>query len=436
MSDSITKNKIELKPKTQLLLIILCWAVYTIAYLGRYSYTSNSIPIQKFYGVGKDEFALATTFFFFAYGAGQILNGIFCRRYNMRFMIFGSLAVSAVINIAVFFGLPFRFIKYVWLVNGLCQSVLWASMIRILSCYLDVKHMKTAVLFMSTTVSVGTLVIYGASALFNLFGGFKYSFLLAACFMLAISCVWLIFFPQMTQRARLENVTAHMPSTAENDAARENMPVSEKPKRNNVLLTQFLLIVTIFCVYAVIINYTKDGLTTWIPQILNDQYSLPDSLSIILTIVLPVFGVFGALLAVWFNKFIKDYSDLTGVFFVLASLSVFGIILLFKTDFWYLALMLFGLVNMFMHGANNVITSMMPLALGKKYNAGLLAGLLNGACYVGSTLSQYLIAMIAIAGGWSEVMNVLLYSCIGISVFSLILFFVRHAIGNRNRTLS
>lgn len=434
MSGNTIHKKIELKPKTQLFLIILCWAVYTFAYLGRYSYTSNSVPIQKYYGVGKDDFAIATTFFFFAYGAGQILNGLLCRRYNMKFMIFGSLVISAVINMAVFAGLPFSFIKYLWLLNGLSQSVLWASLIRVLSCYLDSKHMKTSVVFMSTTVSVGTFIIYGASALFALFDGFKYSFLLAAVLMSVVSVLWIVYFPRITQNARLENLAVQKTSDDDNASATVQENARETGvQRNSKLLSPFFWIITLFSIYAILTNYAKDGLTTWIPQILNEQYELSDSLSIILTIVLPMFGIFGALLALLFNKFIKNYSDLTGVFFALSALSVFGIVLLFKTDYWYLALLLFGLVNMFMHGANNVITNMLPLAMGKKYNAGLMAGLLNGACYVGSTLSQYLIALIAISGGWSAVMNVLLYSCVSVSVFSLILFFIRQVMGNKRK---
>ena len=108
MQKQNVSTKAELSHKMQMILIYICCAVYTIAYIGRYSYTANGVPIMKYYAVNKDEFALATTFFFFAYGAGQILNGILCRRYNMKFMIAGALLVSALINGAVFFGLPFK----------------------------------------------------------------------------------------------------------------------------------------------------------------------------------------------------------------------------------------------------------------------------------------------------------------------------------------
>jgi len=181
----------------------------------------------------------------------------------------------------------------------------------------------------------------------------------------------------------------------------------------------------LFCIYAIVSNYVKDGLTTWIPQILNEQYNLPDSLSIILTLVLPIVGLCGAVLAVFINKYVKNHSDLLGVFFGLTSITVIGVQLLFKTDLWLLVLIMFGLVSLFMNGANNIITNMFPLYVGKKYNSGLIAGLLNGACYVGSTLSQYLIAVIAIAGDWTAVINVFLYLALGITAFSLILFVIR-----------
>ena len=51
---------------------------------------------------------------------------------------------------------------------------------------------------------------------------------------------------------------------------------------------------------------------------------------------------------------------------------------------------------------------------------GLVGGVLNGACYVGSTLSQYGIAVIATMSDWNTVMRVLAYLCLVSSVVALI----------------
>ena len=53
-----------------------------------------------------------------------------------------------------------------------------------------------------------------------------------------------------------------------------------------------------------------------------------------------------------------------------------------------------SVISLFTSGTNNIITSMLPLYYKDKANAGLLAGVLNGCCYVGSTLSSYGLGMI------------------------------------------
>ena len=56
-----------------------------------------------------------------------------------------------------------------------------------------------------------------------------------------------------------------------------------------------------------------------------------------------------------------------------------------------------------MSGVNNVITSIVPLYSRDKIDSGLMAGLLNTFCYIGSTLSTSLLGKIADTRGWNDV---------------------------------
>ena len=99
--------------KQQKSLIFMAWLLYVSAYLGRYSYNSNILPMSIFYGVSDTEMGLATSFFFFAYGAGQIINGLLCKFYNVKYVLSGALIISSIINAVVFLGvLPFSYIKF------------------------------------------------------------------------------------------------------------------------------------------------------------------------------------------------------------------------------------------------------------------------------------------------------------------------------------
>ena len=61
-----------------------------------------------------------------------------------------------------------------------------------------------------------------------------------------------------------------------------------------------------------------------------------------------------------------------------------------------------------MAGVNNIITSMIPLGMSDRVSPGKLAGILNGFCYLGSTISAYGLGVIADASGWSAVFYTLL----------------------------
>ena len=47
------------------MLIFMCWALYVAAYIGRYSYNANKLPMSIAYGVDSDtEMGLISSFFF------------------------------------------------------------------------------------------------------------------------------------------------------------------------------------------------------------------------------------------------------------------------------------------------------------------------------------------------------------------------------------
>ncbi len=79
-------------------LIILCWLVYTSSYIGRLSYNANIVQIREYFNVSYSETGLVSTFFFFIYGFGQIVNGLLCKKYNVKYTIFTCLIISSLMN--------------------------------------------------------------------------------------------------------------------------------------------------------------------------------------------------------------------------------------------------------------------------------------------------------------------------------------------------
>ena len=80
--------------------------------------------------------------------------------------------------------------------------------------------------------------------------------------------------------------------------------------------------------------------------------------------------------------------------------------------------MLAGLIIMcFMASSlNSLITSIFPMFMREKLNSGLFAGVLNGFCYLGSTISSYGLGVIADHCGWTAVFFVLMGVCAAVCV--------------------
>ena len=105
------KNKKKLENQ----LILLCWLVYTCSYIGRLSYNSNINQIGNEFNLTYGQTGLVTTFFFFAYGIGQVVNGFLCKKYNTKIVIFLSLISSSILNFLLVISKNVELFKYIWL---------------------------------------------------------------------------------------------------------------------------------------------------------------------------------------------------------------------------------------------------------------------------------------------------------------------------------
>ena len=289
-------------------------------------------------------------------------------------------------------------------------SFLWSLLIRFLSEVLDKEYTSKAVVVMGTTVATGTFAVYGLSALFVSLSVYKTIFYVAAVLLPLIAIIWFFSYKGML---------ASSGSVTDEEEKEVNAPIGEKKKAD----FGFVTLILILAIFAVVTNLEKDGINVWVPTILKELYDMPDYLSILLTLCLPLVSIFGTAVAVFFNKYIKDFVLLCGLFF-LATTGALALTLAFIGTSAAVMLVCLSLISLFMSGTNNVITSMAPLYYKEKASAGLLAGVLNGCCYIGSTLSSYGLGAVADGYGWNAVFYLLIAcsaACVIISAIKTVI---------------
>lgn len=376
----------SLNGKKSNFLIFLCWAAYTAAYVARLDYNASMVEILSQMGTTKEAAGTVSSFFFFAYGAGQLINGLLSKKYNTRYSVALALAASCIINLAMTFCQGIDTMKYLWFFNGVFQSVLWSSLIKTLSDNLADSKLSKAVMVMSTTVASGTFAAYGLAALFSYLSlSWTTIFYVAAALVGAVAVLWFIGMSTVKNKKHEKEAT------------------EEKAERKLSFTPAFIITVAVILISAISNGFIKDGITTWVPSILKEEFGVPSSLSIIVTLLLPVLSIFGTTLVNALHKKQKDENAMNGIFYFAAIILTVLIILTLKLKSVPLTLLLFGAIACLMSAVNNVITSVVPLYSRDKIDSGFSAGLLNTFCYIGSTLATSMLGKIADTKGWNDV---------------------------------
>ena len=392
-------------------IIILCWAAYTVAYIGRLNLNAYIEPMRDQLGFSKTELGLVSSFFFISYGLGQLVHGILSRKYNTRYSITVALIGSAAVNVLMTFCTDAVSMKFVWFFNGVFQSILWSSVIKTLSERLPDEKLSRAVVAISTPPALGTFLVYGLSAMLSSMKvNYRLIFLIPALLLVIIGGIWFIGLGRNTLKY-------------EKSSCSKDKKQSIKIKYTPVFIIGAILIL----LTAVANGFIKDGVTTWMPSILKESYGLKESLSILATVVLPLIAVFGAVLSTTIHKRLKNTSALNGILYFAEAVVLAIVILTSRSSALkssVLLISLFGISAMLMSAVNNVITSIIPLYMRDKMDSGLLAGVFDTFCYVGSTLSTALLGFIADRSNWSGVFICLFILGIAACMLSFITVFV------------
>lgn len=377
--------------RSSVLIIALCWLAYTVAYLGRLNFNAYIEPIKNQLGASKSELGLVSSFFFFSYGAGQLFHGILSKKYNTRVSVAVALIGSAAVNLAMSFCYEAGAMKYWWLLNGFFQSVLWSSVIKTLGDRLPDEMFPKAIVVMSTPPALGTFLAYGMSAaLSSAHASYKTVFFIPAVLLSVTGAVWFIFVAKADKLSKESNELSYVKD--------------EKKKAD--FSPAFVFGAVLLLMTAITNGFIKDGVTTWTPSILKERYDMAESLSILITVILPLLAIAGSWFSTQLHKRWKNSSALNAGLYLAETGVLFFVMILARNASIkspVLLIMLFSGSAMLMSAVNNIITAIIPLYMRDKMESGLLAGVLDTFCYVGSSLSTGLLGYIADKSSWNGV---------------------------------
>ncbi len=390
---------------------LMGWLVYFSQYFGRYNYAASMVAIGQKQGWDTALLGLIASIIFVTYGFGQLFTGWLGDRLNPKAMIFVGCAGSAGCNLWRGLSGSLLQMQLAWGLNGLFCALIWAPMVRLLTVYMPADRLRKSILAFTYATSLGVTGTYLLTSFLVSRFDWRVAFYVPAVIGLAASLGWLaVSFTSGKTPARVpEGERSGQSSGQMPDRAAGGAP----PRKGEAFLSVYVRSGLPLLLAAILLmGLLKDGMMTWVPQMISDTFQVEAYLSIFLSAALPLVNS----LSVWLVRRISrghEGDDMrNGSLLFLGAVAGMGVLLLAGGLHPLLSVVLFSIISTFVTGTNVILISFVPLQFTAMGRTSTIAGLTNAFTYLGSALSGWGLGWIAGRYGWGVVNWVLAGLCV------------------------
>ena len=180
-------------------------------------------------------------------------------------------------------------------------------------------------------------------------------------------------------------------------------PVIEKEKQLSVFgMIALAGLVPIFFI-IILQGILRDGIQTWLPSMISEEYNMSESFAVLSTSVLPVLSMVSVILSNFLFRRLKNEILTASIIFAIAAVATIPLAFNLKMPV-FISIFLAALISGCMHGVNHMVISLIPKRFYSYGMVSTFSGILNAFTYVGASLSTYGFAAIADSGfGWNAV---------------------------------
>jgi len=378
---------IRSKNNAALFFMMLCAAVYFTSYVTRINYGAVIEPMVKSTGILRENAGLVSTTAFFTYGVGQLISGFIGDKVRPRLLIVLGMSVTAVCNIIMPMLTSYVPMMVLWGINGFAQAMFWPPMVRMMAENLNEGEYNRACIWVSVASSLATIIIYLLASVCVGLWSWRMLFYISSGVAVIMAITWQMFAP----RATIKEET--------NEKKKDNAKETEgsEPKRS---VGAAIIIMMIPIAMAIIVQgILRDGVTTWLPSLISDTFKLPDSLSVLMGMTLPIFSMISYNVSAKIEDKIKNELVTSTLFYVTATAAA-GLLALLLDISPVISVLLLAVTTGCMHGVNLMLISRIPRYFDKYGKISTVSGVVNAFTYVGSALATYIVPRIASTWTW------------------------------------
>ncbi len=374
-------------------IVAVCFVTYACYYLGRVNLSVTVPALRQAYGWDKAAIGVIGTAFYWAYAAGQLVNGPLGDRLSPRRLVALGLVASALLNL-VFgsLGGALPWLVALWALNGWAQATGWAPIIRTLSRWFEPAQRARVTALISPSYLVGHAASWALAGTLTARLGWRYAYWVPGVLLLGAAIFW---------HALARDEPGRVPGEA------PDPPASRDAPRLAGLSVAWRGPMRWAVAVSLLSGMVKEGLNLWGPTYLVEEQSLGVLGAALSGLLIPLAGIGGQLVTGRVQRRVAAASHatqqerplVTGLALVVAvgaaALYVVG-----GGRSPVAALLMLALVAAGSHGMNGLLMASLPLSLGRGAPVSAVTGALNFCQYLGAGLGAALVGTLVDHLGW------------------------------------
>jgi OPA family glycerol-3-phosphate transporter-like MFS transporter len=332
------------------------------------------------------------------YAIGKVTNGVLTDFLGGRLLFISGMAISVLCTVLFGLGRGLVALTIVWAVNRYVQSMGWGALVKIAARWFPVARRASVMGVLSLSYLLGDAVVrlylgsfIGAGA------GWRGVFFLSAGTLAAFAVVSLF-----TLKGSPRDVGAEEPAA---NPANVFGSAGESPHPDGLwqLLLPFLRspVFWLVCLMNMGLTLIRETFNFWTPTYLTRAVGLDEASAAQLSLVFPLVGAASALAGGWLSDRLGGRHGLVALPAMLALVAVLWVLAETPTHRQPVrALLLVSGVSFCLMAPYSFCSGVIALDLGGKRGSSTSAGLIDGAGYLGATLSGVGVGAIAQHHGW------------------------------------
>ncbi len=267
--------------KKRKIIYILCYLAYSSIYMARTNLTMANPSLVEAGILNTVQIGILGGAFSAMFALGRLINGVLSDKAPPYAMISVGLVICAISNIIVGFFPPFVGIFLLWSANAYAQSMLWGSMISVMSNIYDERTAKKRTALLSTSVAAGSIIsILFCTWLITRFGT-KYAFIVPGLITLVLGVAVLF-------------------------TMRDVKPCASDKKHLSFFQLLARRELQIISIPSFIHGILKENISLWMTVYIIDTYAIDLSTSSYYLLLIPAFGFVGRVAHQVFYRFCNE----------------------------------------------------------------------------------------------------------------------------------